>query len=139
MPDISETIYLQSAVFMIKQGQYDLTADALRIRGQRPLYCGDNYSFTFVLVDANGTPVVITGAAITMTAKKFVTDLTGTIFTKSATVTDGAHGTFTVAIANTDVAGPAAIYGCYDIQMTLSAVKTTLLSGNIEFLQNVTP
>lgn len=122
---------------MIKQGQYDLTADALRQRAQRPLHCGDDYEFTFNLVDSNGAAVNLTGAAITMTAKKFVTDVSA-IFTKSATVaTPATLGRFTVTLTNTDVAGPAAIYGYYTIQMTLASKKSVLLSGNIEFLAKI--
>ena len=124
--------------FVIKQGEYDLTHAAMKLRGQRLLYAGDDYQFNFTYVDANGDPIDISGATLTMMAKYDVNDADGgAIFTGSGTVTDGPAGKFNFRLDDTDVIGPQYILGYYAIQMTIGDVTETIISGNIEFLPNV--
>ena len=125
---------------MIKQGKYNLTADALTLRQQKPLYAGDDYTFYFTLQDDNGDPVDITNAAIKFTAKYNNSDdeSTEAIVTKTATITSPTDGEFNVAIVNTDVPGPELIFGYYNVQITyVGGTIETLLYGDIEFLPNV--
>lgn len=136
--EITDVLYQLGAEFVITQGEYSLTADAMRMREQRPIYCGDDYVFNFQWVDSDGGPIVITGATITITAKYYPTDAAN-IVTKTATITDGAQGEFTITLADTDVPGPELITGVYDIQITyVGGSKETILSGDIEFLPNLT-
>lgn len=123
---------------MVKQGQYDLTADSMRLRNQRPLFGGDDYTFEFTYVDENGDPIDISGATIHMTIKFDVGDNDPGILQKSGTVVDGPAGRFDVAIVSSDVVGPQRIGAYYDVQMTLSGETETILHGDIEFLPNIT-
>lgn len=139
MPDLSETITLLDASFqVIIEGQYDLTADAMRIRNQRPLYSGDDYEFAFTLVDTDGDPVSITGATIEFTAKFKPGDADPGIVQVTGVVTDGPNGEFTIMLANTDVPGPYAKLAFYEVQMTVGSNIRTILHGNIEFLSQLT-
>lgn len=140
---IVETIQLQGVSFVIKQGVYNLTADAMRLRDQAPLYSGDDYTFQFTLVDALGAAVNITGLTIKMSIRFSLIDGAAVSVTKSATIVNGAAGRFDVVLARTDVAGPNLRFGKYDIQKTVTSggptySTQTLLSGDIEFLPNIT-
>jgi hypothetical protein len=139
MADINDRIYLLGNKFVITQGIYNLTAAALLLRGQRPLYCGDDYVFDFELRDVNGNQVNLTGATIKMTVKKDVADSDpSAVFQKTATLTHPLQGQFTITIQDTDVTSKVAIFGYYNVQLTLGGLITTLISGDIEFLPNVT-
>lgn len=141
---IVETIQLQGVSFVIKQGVYNLTADAMRLRDQAPLYSGDDYTFQFTLVGADGvTPVNITGLTIKMSIRFSLIDGAAVSVTKSATIVNGAAGRFDIVLARTDVTGPNLRFGKYDIQKTVTTAgptysTQTLLSGDIEFLPNIT-
>jgi len=137
MPTLIDTIELLGASFVITQGRYDLTADSLRTRGERPLHCGDDYVFSFTLLDEDDDPVSLTGDTLTFTAKYAVNG--STIVTVVAVLdADPTTGKFTVTIADTAVAGPERIVGIYDIQRLHGTEKSTLIYGDIEFLPNVT-
>lgn len=140
---IVETIQLRGAVFVIQQGIYNLTAQAMRLRDQAPLYAGDDYLFQFTLQNPDLTPVNITGWTIKMTFRFSLIDGVPATFTKSATVISGIAGRFDVVIARTDWSGPDLRFGKYDIQRVITLAgpvydAQTLLSGDIEFLPNIT-
>jgi len=139
MADIEDTLRLRGSDFVIRQGEYSLTADALALRGMRPIHAGDDYTFLFTLQDALGVAVDITGAVIKFTAKYTPSDTDGeAIVTKTATLVTPASGIFSVAIADTDLTFYGSAQGVYDIQMTsATGVVTTLVYGPIEFLPNI--
>lgn len=136
----SETIQLGSqALPVIINSKYDLTYEAMMLRGQRPLVIGDTYVMTFTLTSASGVVVNLTGSTITFTAKYRYQDLDSQkIIQKTAALLDPTHGIFTVSIAKADVSSYNAVRGYYDIQMELSGAVTTVLFGEIEFVQDVT-
>lgn len=136
---------------MIQQGTYNLTASAMRLRGQEPLYAGDDYAFQFTLVQPDGvTPVVITGWSIKMTFRFSLIEGVPATFTKAATIPTGGGplGRFDIAISRSDWAGPDLRFGKYDIQRVITVTpgpvppatyeSVTILSGDIEMLPNVT-
>jgi hypothetical protein len=139
MADLVETIQLRTSAFVIIQGEYDLTADALRDRNRRSLVAGDDYTFEFTLVESDGTtPRDISAATIRFTAKYKPTDADPGIVQISATIVDGPTGRFDVILSESDVAGPQAIRGLYDIQMTIAGDTETLIHGDIEWAPNIT-
>lgn len=143
MTTLIETIQLRGAAFVIDQGTYNLTADAMRLRGQQPLYAGDDYLMQLTLKDPSGVVVPITGWAIKMTVRFSALDGVAASFTKSASIVDGPNGRFDIAIARTDWPGPNLRFGKYDVQRTITLAgptydTSTLLSGDIEFLPNIT-
>jgi hypothetical protein len=137
---LTETIKELGSDFVIQQGEYDLTADAMRLRSQRPLHCGDDYTFNFTAYESDGeTEKDLSGATITFTAKYDVADADGyAIVQKSGTLVDAPNGQFKVELADSDVAGPEFIRGYYDLQITIAGETVTWLYGDIEFLPNVT-
>lgn len=139
---ITDNIQQLQADFVITEGRYDLTADALEIRSQRPLYAGDDYSFNFTLLQADGSGNAedISGATIRFTAKYRPADTDGqAIVQKVATIPVGTDGKFSIAIDKADVPGPHTQRGLYDIQLTTAGGATrTILSGDIEFLAQMT-
>lgn len=139
MNTITETIASLGTSAVITQGEYPLTSQAMLLRNQRPLHCGDDYKFEFTVVDEDGDARVITGATIRFTVKLKKSDADPGIVQKTATIVDGAAGRFDVELVATDVIGPEAQRAYYDIQMTSSGGDTeTLIYGDIEFLQDVT-
>lgn len=137
---IVESIKQLASVFLITEGRYDLTADAMRLRGQRPLVSGDDYKFEFTLYQLDGTTVVdLTGSSIRFTAKYAVTDVDGlAIINKVATIVTPTAGRFDVVIDKSDITDTSFKQGTYQIQLTDSGSKTrTILTGPIEFLANV--
>jgi hypothetical protein len=138
MTTLTETIAMLDAPFVITNGRYSLTADAMSLRGQQPLYAGDDYVFQFTLVDSAGNPIDITGDSFTFTAK--YSPAGATIVTKSGAIVDASAGQFSVTLEDVDVPGPELIHGFYDIQRTIagSGLKVTLISGDIEWLPNLT-
>lgn len=142
MPTLTETIRRLGATFVIRQGRYDLTESAMRLREQRPLHCGDQYIFTFTLQNDDESEYDLTGKTVRFTAKYAVGDtaaeailsLTGTIVNPP-----GTDGVVTVTIASTDVTGPELIRGYYDLQVATDATDPeTFIHGDIEFLPNIT-
>jgi hypothetical protein len=130
-----------ASTFVVNQGTYDLTEAAMRLRRQRPLHCGDDYRFDFELVDDSGDPVDVSGGVFTMTAKYKVTDGDGSAIVKMTGAISnppGTDGKFNFTLSESDVPGPEHIRGVYDVQMTISGVTETVVSGNIEFLPNIT-
>ena len=111
-----------ASTFVIKQGSYDLTEAAMRLRSQRPLHSEDDYQFDFEYVDEDGNAIDITGATITFTAKYALTDVDGSaIVKKTGAIVVAADGTFSVTLTDGDVAGPEYIRGYYDVQITIGS------------------
>jgi len=136
---IVETIKRKGSNFVITQGHYDLTVDAMDLRDQRPLHAGDDYAFEFTYVDESENAIDISGADIRMTIKFDVGDNDGSsILQKTATITSAPDGQFKIEIARDDVPGPQRILAYYDIQMTISSKNERILHGDIEFLPNIT-
>lgn len=130
---------------MITQGEYDLTAAAMRLRDQAPLYAGDDYTFNFTLTNPDGSIVNITGWTIKMTVRFSSLDGVAASFTKSATIPTGGGplGRFDVTLLRTDWTGPYLRFGKYDVQRVITSTgpvydAATLISGDIEFLPNIT-
>lgn len=140
MADLIETIRKASqSCTVITQTIYDLTVSAMSMRGQKPLVVGDDYVLLFTLQDNAGVAINITGAVIRFTAKYKYADLdTSAIIQKTATLVTPVSGIFSITIAKTDVTSLYLVRGVYDIQMTLSGVVSTILTGAIEFMQDVT-
>lgn len=141
MNEISETIHLLNSNHMIDQGKYDLTADAMKLRGQRPLHCADDYIFTFTITNPDGsTYTIASGSVITMLISFSSIDGTAVSLSKTASITDAAHGIFTVTLTDADMPGPGLRFGKYDIKLTGPTpgfLISTLTYGDIEFLQKV--
>jgi len=142
MPTLTETLRRLGAAFVIRQGRYDLTADALRLRQQKPIHCGDKYIFVFNLQNDDESEYDLTGKTVRFTAKYAVGDAgaeaivqaTGTIVNPP-----GTDGVVTITIASTDVPGPELIRGWYDLQVATDATDPeTFVWGDIEFLPNIT-
>lgn len=142
MPTLVETIQRLGASYVIKQGRYDLTADALSLRDQKPIHCGDKYVFTLTLQNDDGSAYDLTGKTIKFTAKYSMSDAevdaivqaTGVIVTPP-----GTDGVVTVTILSTAVPGPELIRGYYDLQVATDASDPeTFIWGDIEFLPNIT-
>lgn len=135
-----ESITQGSKSFVIEQGVYHLLHDAMRCRGQKPLFAGDDYTFEFTLLQSDGeTPEDLTGWTLKFTVKLAVTDADPGLVQKTATLADATNGRFDITLVNTDVPGPGRILGLYDIQGTDgSGAACTLVHGCIEFLPNVT-
>jgi VCBS repeat-containing protein len=142
MSAITETIKALGASFVIKQGKYDLTADAMKLRDQKPLHCGDKYVFTFTLQESDGSAKDLTDCTVRFTAKyaygdtdnEAIVSLTGTIVNPP-----GTDGIVTITIAKTTVVGPELIRGYYDLQVDdASNDPETFIYGDIEWLPQVT-
>lgn len=128
-----------ATTFDIVQGPYELTEASMRLRGQRPLHSGDDYQFDFVYKDSAGIAIDITGATITFTAKYAPSDAdVAAIVQVAGAIDDAPNGAFSVVLAESDVVGPAHIRGIYDLQITIGSTTETIISGNIEFLPNLT-
>lgn len=141
MTAYAETIQLGSQSFSVTiNSKYDLTSEAMQLRGQRPLFVGDTYVFTFTLTSAAGVAVDLTAATITFTAKYRYQDLDADkIVQKTGVIVAPAtNGVFTVTIAKGDVSSYNLVRGYYDIQIEQSGQVTTVLYGEIEWLQDVT-
>lgn len=138
VPSLIESITQLGAVFMSNQGDYSLTAEAMKLRGQRPLHCGDDYVFNWTYEDSDEAGIDISGYTILFTAKYAASDSTNIVQAAGSLVGGGTGGQFTVTIARTDVVGPEAVYGVYDIQLTDGSSNVeTILHGDIEFLPSV--
>jgi hypothetical protein len=135
---MNETIQLASEDYIIYQGKYDLSIDALVLAGMRPIIAGDTYTLTFAIRDIEGAIVDLTDASIVMTVKYKYTDededsiiqLTGAIATDNKS--------FTLTIADDDIVSDDLIRGVYDIKKIVDEDVTTLLYGAIEILPPVT-
>lgn len=141
MPTLVETIQKLGASFVIKQGRYDLTADALRLREQRPLHCGDKYEFLLSLQNDDGSAFDLTGKTVKFTAKYAVSDDESEAVVQKTGVTQGAptNGVTLITLTPTDVPGPELIRGYYDLQVATDASDPeTFIYGDIEFLPNIT-
>ena len=142
MADIEDTIYRLEADFVIPQGKYDLTADAMKLRKQRPLHCGDKYTFQFALVESDGTtPVSLDGKTVKFTAKYAYEDADPGIVQIDGVIVNppGTDGLVTITIAKGAVAGPEAVFGYYDLQVSdASDDPETFIYGDIEWLPQVT-
>lgn len=142
MPTLTETIQRLGADTVITQGRYDLTADAMRLRDQRPLHCGDKYVFTFSLQNDDESEYDLTGKTVRFTAKYAVGDAGAEAIVSVLGVISnppGTDGVVTVTIAATDVPGPELIRGYYDLQVATDATDPeTFIWGDIEFLPNIT-
>lgn len=129
---------------MIKQGTYNLTADAMKLRDQAPIVAGDDYLFQFTLQNPDGTPVVVTGWTIKMTVRFSLIEGVAATFTKTASIVSGPAGRFDIAISRSDWSGPNLRFGKYDIQRVITTMpgpvydSITLISGDIEFRPNIT-
>ena len=100
-------------------------------------YKRDTVPFT-VIIKQNGTPVDITGSTLTITLKKKPTDDDPGALQKDAVLTDPTNGTalFTLSSSDTDI---DAMSYYYDIQWKDVANNiTTILSGSVEVLQDIT-
>lgn len=141
MADLVETILELGASFVIKQGRYDLTADAMKLREQRPLHCGDKYTFEFALLNSDETPRDLTDCTIKFTAKYSYedSDLESIVQKTGSIVGDPADGIVTIELAKTDVPGPQSTRGYYDLQVAdVSEDPETFIYGDIEWLPQVT-
>lgn len=142
MPTLTETIQRLGARYVIIQGRYNLTADALRLRDIRPIHCGDKYVFEFELQNSDESAYDLTGKTVRFTAKYVVGDEEASaIVQKTGVITNppGTDGLVTVTLDPTDVAGPELIRGQYDLQVATDATDPeTFIYGDIEFLPNIT-
>jgi hypothetical protein len=141
MADLVETILELGATFVIKQGRYNLTADAMKLREQRPLHCGDKYTFEFALQNADGTARDLTGCTVRLTAKYAYEDAdVESIIQKTGIIAaPPTDGIVTIEFAKTDVPGPQSIRGYYDLQVAdASDDPETFIYGDIEWLPQVT-
>lgn len=141
MPTLVETIQRLGASFVITQGRYDLTADALRLRQQKPIHCGDKYEFTLTLQNDDGSVYNLTGKTVKFTAKYAVSDDEGEAIVQVTGVNTPPEtdGVVVVTLTPTDVPGPELIRGYYDLQVATDADDPeTFIWGDIEFLPNIT-
>jgi len=145
MGSLTDTIQLVGTSFVIKQGRYDLTSEAMTLRGQSVLYTASDYTFYFTLVDSAGLPVVITSDVMIFSIKKSVSDPDlVAIADITATIVSGTAGTFTVALTHHTVPGPERILAKYSIQRTHTTTGTppvtensVLIYGDIEFVPSL--
>ena len=139
-----EDILLGSNSFVIQQGEFDLTADSLKLRCNKPLHAGDDYKFEFTVVDpkvldvnGNPTPVDISGFSYEFCVKlklgdtEFLAQIVGVIV-------DGPTGRFDIIITDTTFTNTTLITGVYTLQQTDgSGDKCTLIHGCIQILPKV--
>jgi hypothetical protein len=139
MSVLTETVIARGVSMSVYQGKYDLTADALEIRGCRVLHCGDDYTFIFTLMASDTVPKDLTGATVVFTAKYYYADADSeSIVQKTGTVTDEKGGIVKIELVHGDVTGPNHVLGYYDLQVQIGTVVETWLYGDIEFLPDVT-
>jgi hypothetical protein len=141
MIDLEETIRVLGSDFMVNQGKYNLTSDAMNLRNQKPLHCGDKYVFQFTLQEADETAKDLTGCTIRFTAKYSYGDLDNeAIIQKTGSIVgDPTDGIVTITIDKTDVPGPELIFGYYDLQISdASDDPETFIWGDIEWLPQTT-
>jgi len=101
---------------------------------------GDTYPFQVtVKVPPNDTPLDITSATVTMTARPAV-DATAT-FTKTVgagiTLTTPLSGIMDVVIAGTDTTALGGTVLVYDIEVIVGGFTYTVLKGSIDIRQGV--
>jgi hypothetical protein len=89
-----------------------------------------------VLAFEMSPPADITGWTITL---KVAASLGGAVqFTRSATITDGPRGRFTVAIASADTSALSVGRYVWDARRTDAGSKTTVADGTLDLRQEVT-
>lgn len=135
MTTISETIRLWSTSFVIQQGEYHLTPDAMSLRDQAPIRGGNDYTLAFTL-EAGETPdnlpVDITGWTLSMIVKENLSDAVN-LMSINATIINGPLGRFNVVIPAATFTRKNQIYGTYVIKK-LTPTLVTLLYGEIIIL-----
>jgi hypothetical protein len=144
--DITEDIWLAiTECDLIIQGRYDLTADAMRLRSQRPLVIGDDYTYLFTLRDTLGAAINLTGSTIKFTVKYRYQDAdAAALLAKTCTLLTQAGATlgqFTLSILHGDLTATDWIRAYYDIQRTIAgapSIVSTIIFGDIEFVPDLT-
>lgn len=122
---------------MIQQGEYDLTADALKIRGQKPIYAGDDYVFNFFLVDNTDDelPVDVTGWTLKMRFKQKLSD-SDLMAEIDAVIVSGPAGHFSITIVAGTFVNLNLIIAYYELQK-LTPSSETLISGFASILPQI--
>lgn len=101
---------------------------------------GTTFNNTITYTQANGNPVNISGAAITLKAKdnrsdsNFVIDLS---VGNGITITNATQGIFTISLASTVTATYTWNRADYDLDITISNVTERLLTGQIQIIKSV--
>lgn len=115
----------------------DLSPACLNLEGVR---AGDRNETTIAL-KSDGLPVDLTGSTVTAQARETATD-DDTALVATITMVDEANGTFIIAWPGADVftllAGQESWAGVYDVQVESAAGVTTVLSGTIGCVTDVT-
>jgi len=107
------------------------------------LIMGDDISVVITLKDSDGaTPAVITTPNITgrtYASQIRTTAISGTILaTFTVTVTDGAAGKLTMTMGKAVTAALSPVAAVFDIQETNGATVTTIISGTVDIVSDVT-
>jgi len=103
-------------------------------------YRGDDIDYSFEFIDGDGNPVDITGWALFFTLKNNIDDDDNTAVLKVDVTghTDPVNGKTKITLPKEDTDGLAGDY-VYDFQYKDSSGKVkTIMSGEIEFLKDVT-
>jgi len=123
---------------------HDITPDALRQSGFRPLHAGDDYDYTVALLAADGeTPFDLAGASIWFTAKEaaILTDSEAKLqltIGSGISVPTPANGQLIVEFRGAETENLEGIWK-YDLQIKDSTGKIrTVAYGVLEFLPNIT-
>ena len=99
---------------------------------------GEDFTLSGVVTDQAGATVNITSGTITMTVKNNLTDAdSAKVFQKTGTGL-GSAGQFTVTIEDADTISLDLRSRYYDIELTLSGLKSTVTFGKFILLPEVT-
>lgn len=114
----------------------DTTLDSVNALGTQTIVAGGEQTFIFNCVDANGSPLNITGATVTIKISPYGQSNVISI-SKTGTITNAVGGTWKVTFSSTDTIN---LYGVYQFQPKVVAFDGTIYfpaQGILNILANI--